>query len=194
MGSWFLQGVGIVWLIVNWTINWYNGTFFAWGAKETRHSPWGRVNQYNWLCYAILDLTISILNYSYTAHWNKLVIELILDNLKSNWFKLLYCSLGLVFVIWIGYNFAFTRVCNISETKKQYVFNIILKLQIVNYFVILLQRLCLCLFIPNHNWFVPIEFWIICRTAIIVVIEFQYLFSILVTVQFDLDSSSVNSS
>jgi len=27
--SWFLQGVGIVWLIVNWTINWYSGTFFA---------------------------------------------------------------------------------------------------------------------------------------------------------------------
>jgi len=47
---------------------------------------------------------------------------------------------------------------------------------------------------PNHNWFVPIELWIICKTAIIVVIEFQYLFSILVAVQSDLDSSSANSS
>ena len=164
------------------------------------------MNQYNWLCSAILDLTLSIINCSCVGHWNKLVIELILDNLKSNWFKLLYCSLGLGFVIWIGYNFAFTRVCNISETEKQSVFDIILKLQIVicfwyytttsncNLFCDSSAEIMSLFLILNHNWFVPIEFWIICRTAIIVVIEFQYLFSILVAVQSNLDSSNVNPS
>ena len=181
-----------MWLIVNWTINWYSGTFFAWGVKETRRSPWGRVNQYHWLCYAILDLTLSILNCSCTAHWNKLVIELILDNLKSNWFKLLYCSLGLVFVIWIRYNFAFTRVCNISETEKQPVLWYYTKTSNCKLFCDSSSEIVSLFLISNHNWFVPIEFWIICRTAIIVVIQFQYLFSILVAVQSDLNLSLIH--